>query len=595
MTVFCAVVAVATIGLLAQNQQSPARDTPGQQRAAAAPATGRMSGRVLTADGGRAIRRARVTINAGSGMRVALTDDSGAFEFSQLPAGRYTLNVSKSGFVSISYGQRRPQLAGTPLDLADGQDLKSLDMRLPRGSVVSGHVFDETGEPLPGTMVRVMTYRNQQGNRQLVPVGNGQTDDRGEFRIWGLNPGDYYVSAVNANINLAGPGGRGIPGGPAVAAAAAAAQMRGVVDALAARALVGADAGQEPSDFRYAPTYYPGVASPGEARPVTVGLAAEALGVDFSILYVRTADVSGRVTAADGSPATSGNITLVSDGGGRGGPLGNYAARIQNGTFTVPNVPPGRYTLRAMSGGERGRGRGGRGGDATMQYAAQPVVIDGDTDSVFVALTAGATLSGSIAVQAARTATPPDFSQFRVLMPPADPADAAVNGQAQVQRDGTFTLEGVAPGFRWIRAQGRGWTLKSVEVDGRETIDAPIELRGGQRIAGITLTFTDQTSEVNGTVVDQQGRPLTEYTVLAFPTDSALWRPQARQIMTTRPDQNGKYQLRGLPAGNYYVAAIDPVEQGEWFDAAFLEQQRAGASRLTLGEGEVKSQDVKVR
>ena len=58
-------------------------------------------------------------------------------------------------------------------------------MRLPRGSVISGHVFDENGEPMPGAMVRVMMYRYAQGNRQLVPAGNGQTDDRGEYRDLG--------------------------------------------------------------------------------------------------------------------------------------------------------------------------------------------------------------------------------------------------------------------------------------------------------------------------------------------------------------------------------------------------------------------------
>ena len=191
-TVLAALAAIATVGVLAQSQTpGPARDTPAQQRSTAAVATGRIAGRVVTVAGGRPVRRARVSISGGdpAGGRATLTDDSGAFELTALPAGRYTLNVAKTGYVSISYGQRRPLQAGTPLQLAEGQDLKGLDMRLPLGSVISGHVFDETGEPMPGTMVRVMMYRYAQGNRQLVPAGNGQTDDRGQYRIWGLNPG----------------------------------------------------------------------------------------------------------------------------------------------------------------------------------------------------------------------------------------------------------------------------------------------------------------------------------------------------------------------------------------------------------------------
>src|SRR5882672_9913835 len=152
------ILAAAVVGVgaeLAQTQgprpQQPARDTPAQPAAAPAP-TGKISGRVVTADTGRPVKRARVSLNAAelSGGRGMLTDDSGAYEITDLPAGRYTLNVSKSGFVSLSYGQRRPLQAGTPLQLLDGQQLKSVDFRLPRGGAIAGRILDEDGEPMPG-------------------------------------------------------------------------------------------------------------------------------------------------------------------------------------------------------------------------------------------------------------------------------------------------------------------------------------------------------------------------------------------------------------------------------------------------------------
>jgi hypothetical protein len=491
--------------------------------------------------------------------------------------------------VSISYGQRRPLQPGTPLQLAEGQELKGIELRLPRGSVISGHVFDETGEPMPGAMVRAMAYRYAQGNRQLVQAGSGQTDDRGEFRIWGLNPGDYYVSAVTRNTNV-NPLGRG---GPLPATATVAA----VEARLAARGIpaTSIDSGGDPSDFTYAPTYYPGVPSPDLARAVTVGLSAEVLNVDFSVLFVRPGRVSGRVNSADGTPIGSGSVNLVADvAGGRGGLGSAYGGRIQDGSFSIPNVPPGRYILRATSeGGRGGRGRGGTPGIA--QYATQPLSVDGDLDGVFVTLGAGATLSGSVTLQATQTPVLPNVTQFRITAPPVDPSDFAPGGQARVDRDGAFTLDGVAAGSRWIRAQApRGWTLKSVVVDGRDVIDTPLDVRSGQRVTGVSLVFTDRLAEVNGALTDQQGTPLTEYTVLAFPTDAAFWRPQSRHIMTTRPDQNGAFQLRGLPPGEYFLAAIDPEQQGEWFEPAFLDQQRAGATRFTLGEGDVRTQDVRV-
>src|SRR5262245_34093719 len=212
---FVAPVLVALVGVVVTAQQRPSRDSSAQPAASAVAATARISGRVTSVDGGRPMSRARVMITAGSdlpGGRAMLTDESGAFDFTDLPSGRYTVTASKAGYVSISYGQRRPLQAGTPLQLADGQQARNLDLRLPRGSAITGHVFDENGDPLPGSTVRVLMYRYAQGNRQLVPAGTAQTDDRGEYRVWGLNPGDYYVSAVirNFNVNF----GRGGPAGP---------------------------------------------------------------------------------------------------------------------------------------------------------------------------------------------------------------------------------------------------------------------------------------------------------------------------------------------------------------------------------------------
>ena len=111
----------------------------------------------------------------------------------------------------------------------------------------------------------------------------------------------------------------------------------------------------------------------------------------------------------------------------------------------------------------------------------------------------------------------------------------------------------------------------------------------------MVVVFTDRQNEITGTVTDEQGAPVPDFTVLAFPTDASLWRPQARQIMTARPDQTGKYRIRGLPPGEYYLVTVDPTEQGEWFEPAYLDDHRAGASRVTLGESDVKTKDFRIR
>ena len=604
VTATAGLVVALTTGPLAEARQTqrpgtlqPSRDTPAQKQDETTPA-GLIAGRVLAADTGRPVKRARVFVSppelpSGRGV---LTDDTGVFLLAELPAGRYTLSVSKSGFVSLSYGQRRPLQSGTPLQLADGQEIKDIEFRLPRGSVIAGHVYDETGDPLPGVLVRVLRYQYQQGDKRLAPAGTAQTDDQGQYRVWGLMPGDYYIDA-QSRINLpfggpagrgggvggrgAGPGGRGGGGG-------AAAAIAGVVGAIAGgnvAALFGPD---DENQKAYAPTYFPGVTSITEAQPITLGLSQTSADVDFNLQLVHVARVSGHVTDPDGTATWSGNVSLVVDSAtvGRGGGFGmNYGSRIQyDGTFDISNVPPGRYTLQAR----------GNDNDAP-QFASQPLTVGSTDIDVSVVLANSATISGTIVFPPSQTQLP-DFSNMRVAAPSVD---NSIGGQAQgrVDKDGRFTITGVQAGGHLIRPGGqlRGWTLKAVTIDGRDVTDAAVDLRSGQHLERVEMTLTDRTNEINGTLTGDQGAPITEYTVLAFSTDSTFWRPQSRHIATARPDQTGHFRIRGLPAGDYYVTTVDPAQQGEWYEPGYLEEHRLGAAHVALGEGDTKAQDFKIR
>jgi protocatechuate 3,4-dioxygenase beta subunit len=542
-------------------------------------------GRVLAVDNGRPVKRARVFATAAElpGGRGMLTDENGVFDLTELPAGRYTLTVSKSGFVSLSYGQRRPLQAGTPLQLADGQQLKGVDFRLPRGSAIAGRVLDEDGDAMPGVAVRVMRYEYQQGERRLTPAGSAQTDDKGQYRVWGLMPGDYYVSAMARNVNPGGGGGgrgpfRGwSPGGPAVTGGG---PSGGRVGAPSPGPSDDAD------QLAYAPTYFPGVASVKEARPVSLGLSQEILDVNFSMMLVRAARVSGHVVNPDGTPATGGTVNLAADTTNAGQVGTNPGARIQwDGAFSIPNVPPGRYVLRA------------RGNDReAAQYAFQPITVAGqDLDALTVILSAGGTISGTVSFQPGMT-QPPDVTQVRITAPSTDQGSLGPQPNVRVGKDGRFSLSGVPAGSHLIRPNGnvRGWAMKSVSIGGHETTDTPVVVRSGENLANVEIVFTDKLTEISGTITNEQGTPVPDYTVLAFSTDRSLWRAQARQIMTARPDQTGKYRIRGLPPGDYYLTTVDPVEQGEWFEPDYLDDHRAAAAHVALAEGDVKTQDFKV-
>ena len=271
-------------------------------------------GRVLTADGGTPIRRAQIRAISSDtrASRLATTDGQGRFEFRDLPAGRWEITASKAGFVTLRYGQRRPFEAGRPIDLSETQVVENADLSLPRGAAITGRVFDEFGDPVAGARVQVLRYQLVQGTRRLTQTSVGdQSDDTGAFRLFGLTPGDYYVSATVRALPVDDP----------------------TVDAAG-----------------YAPTYFPGTGNVAEAQRVTVTVGQEIANISFALLPVRTVRVTGSIIDSAGKPLTSGSTSLgPADGVGdliAPGAGGNVRP---DGTFMLTNVAPGSYTLTVTS------------------------------------------------------------------------------------------------------------------------------------------------------------------------------------------------------------------------------------------------------
>src|SRR5688572_4732434 len=173
----------------------PARDSAPRPQTG----TGVIRGRVTGSPDGTPLRRAQVTLASPDGpqvRQVTMSDGEGRFEFTELPAGRFAVNASKAGYVGLQYGQRRPYEAGTPVVLADGQTLTGIAFSLPRGSVLTGRVTDEFNEPMAQAQVQVQRFQyGPDGQRRLQTAQSDTTDDRGEFRVFGLMPGEYVVNA----------------------------------------------------------------------------------------------------------------------------------------------------------------------------------------------------------------------------------------------------------------------------------------------------------------------------------------------------------------------------------------------------------------
>jgi carboxypeptidase family protein len=512
-------------------------------------------GRITTADSGTPIRRAQVRAVSvtSSDTRLVTTDAQGSFEFRDLPAGRWELTASKAGFVTMRFGQRRALEAGRPLEVADRQVVDRINFSLPRGAAITGRVLDEFGDPVAGARVQAMRYQLVQGARRLVSAGvTAQSDDTGAFRLYGLMPGDYYVSAI-----------------------------------LRPFPVEGAD---DPSG--YAPTYYPGTGNVSEAQAVSLAVSQEAT-VTFALMPVRTARVSGHVVNSMGAPLANGTVMLAAADSIAPGPLAfGSAGRVRpDGSFVLTNVAPGSYRLTATNGGPGGF-RGAGDFNAEVELGSIPVTVAGDDLTGITLVTSrGATLSGVVGTAQGSTGKL-QASGLQVIAQPVPPergvGPTGGTRPVRVENDGTFTLSNLF-GPRLIRINGLSpdWTLDSVFIGGSDVTDTPIDFAPNQRFTDAQIVLTDRVTQVAGTVSGRDGKLSRDFTVVIFPDDETKWTSPSRYLRTARPDQDGLFKIRSLPPDDGYLAiAVDYLEQGEGADPEFLATVKASATRFRLGAGE---------
>jgi uncharacterized protein (DUF2141 family) len=569
------------------------------------------------AGGTQPARKARVTLSAAElrGGRSATTDDQGRFSFTTLPAGRYTLAASKPGHLSVTYGQRVPGRAGTAIQLTDGQKFRA-DLQIPKGSVITGIVLDENGEPTPQTSVRVMRVVTQDGRRTLQGSNGGSTDDRGIYRVFGLLPGDYVVCATPRNTNMTDSARmevqvRELELALEVSARVNPDQARAIGERMSAirETMPSADDASTPG---YAPVCYPGTVSAGAASPVTLGIAEERTGIDFQLQLAPLARVEGTVVNSTGAPLREINVTL-SDAQQTGLSFGNINARADaDGKFRLMNVPPGQYRLTARAtvtppraptppagGPGSGRGRGGapegpRAGPITV-WASADIAVDGRTVSnVMLSLQQGLAVSGQVTFDGTG-AQPSDLSRIRITLSPSEPSPFGGSLTGRADAAGRFTITSVPPGRYRLNATGAGgWFAESAIIGGQDALDFPFEVKGNANAAGLMITFTDRQTELTGTVTGDKNQPAPEYTLVVFPADSRYWTGRSRRVQSARPSTAGRFEFRNLPPGEYRLAPLFDLEPGATSDPAFLQQLEATSLRVTLQPGEKKTQDMRV-
>jgi hypothetical protein len=178
----------------------------------------------------------------------------------------------------------------------------------------------------------------------------------------------------------------------------------------------------------------------------------------------------------------------------------------------------------------------------------------------------------------------------------ADGPMMSFGGGGNVKADGTFELRGLS-GTRIVRVTNipAGWMLKSVRVNGNDITDTGMDFKSGEAITGVDVTLTSKVTEVNGTVKDGS-QQVKDYTIVVFSDEPQKWSvPNSRYVTGTRPDQQGRFQIKNLPSGGYYAIAVDYLAQGEWNDPEVLERLKSKATSFSLDDGQTKTLNLTLR
>ena len=501
-----------------------------------------ISGTIKSAADDAPLARARVTAVAGSNEpHVALTGADGKYTLTDLPAGSYTISVSRTGYAPQTYGRGRQPAAVT---VANAQHLANVDLLLAPSRAILGRILDEDGSPFAGAVVEALVPRTEAGNEMLTTVARTESDDRGEFRLHGLAQGQYYVSASD----------------PA---------FRSVATAKGVQ--------------RYAPTYYPGVPFADQAKTVAT-TASEPPRIEFRLKLVPPARVSGQLVLEDDRELLNGAI-VMSGRNSEGVPTAapEDPVLMPDGRFRFGHVLPGRYLIRA---------RAHTGSSAPAVFAAYAVdVLGEDVENIRMILRPGAQLEGRIGFEAARGSRPPLPSRLRVRAPFTDGNRFGDSLGGTVRADGTFAVRGLMKGAHQILVDGlqSPWVVRSIVYRGNDITDQPIEVSEQEQFRDIRITVTDASSVVNGTVENPRHAPEPHVAVLVFPRVPLFWTRTNRRLRIAYTDEAGRFTIPGLPAGEYLAVASTTIDEGDLGRRARLEQLQALATAFRLQSDDARA------
>jgi len=474
------------------------------------------------------------------------TDVEGRFSL-HLPPGNYRVWVERSGFARQVFGALSPAGEGTSFTLAHGQQTGQITLRMVPLGAIAGRVLDEDGEPIQSAGIQVLRFSYANGHRELISVAGASSNDRGEYRIFGLRAGRYLLQASVPNTPMSRP--------------------------LETRALV--PEVQDP----YAASYFPGVIDVDSASPVSLNEGGELTDMDFHLHKVRAVSVRGHLSSPVGFATGQTQVVLAHNEGGVASYIDRTSAFVDSATgrFEVRGVSPGSYLLVASQLAS-GRSLAGR---APIEVTAT------SRDEVALPLAPAVEVFGSIELEGAPRGSLPNLI-VRLLS--AEGLHLGPQPLSKVAGDGGIHLFGVTPG-RWIvmiESLPEGLWVKSESFAGNEVTAGEVSLTESSR-GQLRIVLAGNGAQISGTVT-ANGQPCRATVVLAPAATELAGAHQMYRVTNTT--ERGLFTLKGVPPGSYKLFAFQEIEPFDWFDPEQLKRVGDMGLSLAVSQGDSVLHDI---
>jgi hypothetical protein len=538
--------------LVASSQVFAQTPTMHDARSEAREATCTVSGTVIRKPDDAPLKGATVWLGSDENREHTIattTAADGRFELRNVPAGHYTLTVHRNGYVDAQYGQKKPNDPGSTLTLRPGQKLADLVFNLRQTGVITGRVSDEDGAPMQGIRVRAVREVYINGKMRLQTTDVRESNDLGEFRLFGLLPGRYLISAEPETWN------------------------RVVGD----REFSGAD--KSSGEKGYAKLYYPGVTDSGKGSAITVKEGDEITSIDILMKQVTVYRVRGKVVNLLPKPSgrrwSQVEVLRINRGAGWES-IGATSAGDADGSFEIREIPPGNYTIRVLS----------RSDDGRMLVTQQDITVgNADVEGLTLTIEEGVNIPGRVTWDGA----PRLERQGFVIAAISTENEPFPGTRAEVDDNNQFMFKNVHDGEFRLDAWGisKDCYIKEVRYSDSIVPDATIRVAKGA-VGPLEITLSSRGAHVQGTVLNDT-LPAVGAWAVAIPD-----KKTRRASYSANTDQYGNFEVRGLPPGKYELFSWAGLQQGAWEDPEFLKEYEAKATVIEVNEGDTKTVELKL-